>query len=94
MSRKVKVVSLRPLPPALAARKSPSLNGLPVIADTGTGWRFIPLPRHMWQSTHEPCDCPHCKGAVGYMDTLVVPSEGTTLFIHFPEVHPARKESV
>jgi hypothetical protein len=87
MEKRWKLRSLPRPTDATAARQRPTLNGLPILVDVETGWKFIPLPRHFWKSTHEPCNCPHCKGGVGYMDTLVIPDCGTTLFIHFPEVH-------
>jgi hypothetical protein len=45
----------------------------------------IRLPRELWREAGL-CDCQHCKGAVGYWDTLAVDTtkNGYAWTVHYP----------
>ena len=47
--------------------------------------RFIRLPCEIWQSAGA-CSCPHCKGEIGFWDTLAIPDRGTAYVVHFPDL--------
>jgi hypothetical protein len=36
---------------------------------------LVALPKELWRAAGE-CQCPHCKGALAYWDTLAVPTDG------------------
>lgn len=72
------------------------LNGLRVYTVKETGAKYIPLPKDAWspalplEGGESPCDCPYCKGANSYWDTLVIPGKndrsGTTFTVHMPQL--------
>lgn len=66
------------------------LNGMQIIATTKDAV-YLRLPRELWRPTGNACQCPHCKGADGYWDTLAVPTshtKGNTAWtVHMPDPH-------
>lgn len=72
------------------------LNGVRYYTAKETGAVFIPLPRELWAPAlmdadgNHSCDCPQCKGADAWWDTLVIPGHndrsGTTFTVHMPQL--------
>ena len=67
------------------------IQGLPVyrIVNQPGSALYIPLPRELWRECGS-CDCEHCKGGVGFWDTLGVATTGIlprTWTLHAPELH-------
>ena len=73
-----------------------SLNGVRYYVAKETGAIYIPLPYQCWspalpdaQGEHN-CNCPYCKGAEAWWDTLVIPGGndklGTTFTVHMPQL--------
>lgn len=64
------------------------LNGVRFFTSE-KGAVYIPLPREAWRSCGT-CNCPVCKGAEGFWDTMAVPGPdanmGHTWTLHFPEL--------
>lgn len=67
-----------------------NMNGADVTGRHG-GAVFIRLPRELWRPCG-PCNCSHCKGAIGYWDTLAVSAKAPkradyAWTVHHPEIH-------
>ena len=64
----------------------------PALAVSPKATIFVALPRAAWAPCGV-CICSHCKGRVGYWDTLAVSTrDGTTWTVHRPEANPHHDE--
>lgn len=75
----------------LPASLAPSAAS-PALAVSPKATIFVALPRAAWAPCGV-CICSHCKGRVGYWDTLAVSTrDGTTWTVHRPEANPHHDE--
>lgn len=74
--------------------------GLPVLNGKQGENTFVALPRELWRAAGR-CDCSHCKGGMGFWDTLAIPPDDKTdrngidrnsgtYTVHYPELQRKR----